>query len=113
MARFVSATQSNREPSNTAINGRTVPAPRGRTAALWVAVVAVAAMLLLLIFILQNGQPSDMYFLGLHGQLSTGVALLLAAVLGALLVTVPALVRRWLRRGTNRVDPTDGVTPAR
>jgi uncharacterized integral membrane protein len=50
-------------------------------------------LLLLLIFILQNGQRSDVYFLGAHGHLPMGVALLLAAVFGVLLVALPTAVR--------------------
>lgn len=50
-------------------------------------------LLFLLIFILQNGQRSDVYFLGAHGHLPMGVALLLAAVFGVLLVALPTLVR--------------------
>jgi uncharacterized integral membrane protein len=50
-------------------------------------------LLLLLIFILQNGQRSDVYYLGAHGHLPMGVALLLAAVFGVLLVAVPTVVR--------------------
>jgi lipopolysaccharide assembly protein A len=50
-------------------------------------------LLLLLIFILQNGQRSDVYYLGAHGHLPLGVALLLAAVFGVLLVAVPTVIR--------------------
>lgn len=50
-------------------------------------------LLLLLIFILQNGQRSDVYYLGAHGHLPMGVALLLAAVFGVLLVALPTTVR--------------------
>jgi uncharacterized integral membrane protein len=49
-------------------------------------------MLLSLIIILQNGQPSDVHFLGAHGQLPMGIALLMATAFGVLLVTVPALI---------------------
>jgi hypothetical protein len=48
---------------------------------LWVAlVVAAFVLLLLLIFILQNGQRAQVSFLGAHGSLPMGVALLLATV---------------------------------
>jgi uncharacterized integral membrane protein len=56
-------------------------------------VVFALVLLLLLIFILQNGQRSDVYFLGAHGRLPMGVALLLSAIFGVLLVTLPAAVR--------------------
>jgi len=73
----------------------------------WVAlVVAAFVFLLLLIFILQNGQWAQVSFLGAHGHLPMGVALLLAAVFGVLLVALPGTARiiqlRMLgrRRGT-------------
>lgn len=68
--------------------------PRSRAGGLWVVVVSFAVVLLLLmIFILQNGQRSDVYFMGAHGHLSMGVALLLSAIFGALLVALPTVVR--------------------
>jgi uncharacterized integral membrane protein len=68
--------------------------PRSRAGGLWVLLVSFAVvLLLLLIFILQNGQRSDVYYLGAHGHLPLGVALLLAAVFGVLLVAAPAVVR--------------------
>jgi uncharacterized integral membrane protein len=60
----------------------------------WVALlVAAFVLLLLLIFILQNSQRADVRFLGAHGHLPMGVALLLAAVFGVLLVALPGTVR--------------------
>jgi uncharacterized integral membrane protein len=50
-------------------------------------------LLLLLIFILQNGHTVAISFLGARGHLPLGVALLLAAVLGVLLVAIPGTVR--------------------
>jgi uncharacterized integral membrane protein len=68
--------------------------PRTRAGGLWVAlVVFTLVLLLLLIFILQNGQRSDVYFLGAHARLPMGVALLLSAIFGVLLVTLPAAIR--------------------
>ncbi len=68
--------------------------PRSRAGGLWTVLVAFAlVLLLLLIFILQNGQRSDVYLLGAHGHLPMAVALLLAAVFGVLLVALPATVR--------------------
>jgi uncharacterized integral membrane protein len=61
---------------------------------LWVATVAFAlVLLLLLIFILQNGQRAEVSFLGAQGHLPMGVALLLAAVFGVLLVALPGTAR--------------------
>jgi uncharacterized integral membrane protein len=68
--------------------------PRSRAGGLWVALVTFALiLLLLLIFILQNGQRSDVYFLGAHGHLPMGVALLLSAIFGVLLIALPTVVR--------------------
>jgi putative membrane protein len=60
---------------------------RTRTGGLWVAVTGAAVvLLLLLIFILQNGQQVQVSFFGGDGHLPLGVAMLLSAVAGALLV---------------------------
>ncbi|GAB3177918.1 putative integral membrane protein [Micromonospora palomenae] len=78
---------------------------------LWVAAVLFAfVLLLLLIFVLQNGQRAEVSFLGAHGHLPVGVALLLAAVFGILLVALPGTARivqlRMLqRRPGARSDP--------
>ena len=68
--------------------------PRTRAGGLWVtAVVAAVVLLFLLIFILQNGQRVQVSFLGVEGQLPLGVALLLAAACGVLLVAIPGTGR--------------------
>jgi uncharacterized integral membrane protein len=68
--------------------------PGSRAGGLWaVLVVFAVVLLLLLIFVLQNGQRSDRYFMGAHGHLPMGVALLLSAISGVLLVALPTLVR--------------------
>ena len=70
------------------------PAPRSRVGGVWVAmIVAALVLLLLLIFILQNGQRAEVSFFGAHGSLPMGVALLLAAVFGVLLVALPGTAR--------------------
>jgi len=67
---------------------------RTRLGGLWIAATSFAVvLLLLLIFILQNGQRVSISYLGGHGHLPLGVALLLAAVLGVLLVLVPGTGR--------------------
>jgi uncharacterized integral membrane protein len=80
----------------------------------WVAlVIAALVFLLLLIFILQNGQRAQVSFLGAHGHLPMGVALLLAAVFGVLLVALPGTARiiqlrmLSLRRGTGAAPAAD------
>jgi lipopolysaccharide assembly protein A len=65
-----------------------------RISGLWVAVGIFALVLLfLLIFILQNSRGVDISYLGAHGHMPLGVALLLAAVCGALLAILAAAVR--------------------
>ena len=67
---------------------------RTRISGLWVAVGIFALVLLfLLIFVLQNGRGVDITYLGAHGHMPLGVALLLAAVCGALLAILAAAVR--------------------
>jgi uncharacterized integral membrane protein len=85
--------------------------PRSRIGGVWGALIAAAVVLLfLLIFVLQNGQRVEVSFLGAHGTLPMGVALLLAAVFGVLLVALPGTariiqLRRSGRRGASRVGP--------
>jgi uncharacterized integral membrane protein len=91
--------------------------PRSRAGGFWTVLVAFALVLLfLLIFILQNGQRSDVYLLGAHGHLPMAVALLLAAVFGVLLVALPATIRilqlrlvatRTLKNTTTTRTPAD------
>jgi len=76
----------------------------------WVTLlVAAFVLLLLLIFILQNGQQAEVSFLGAHGRLPMGVALLLAAIFGVLLVALPGTARiiqlRMLSRRGNNTPP--------
>jgi len=77
---------------------------RTRTSSMWTAVACAAVVLLvLLIFILQNQQPVTVAFFGLQGRLPLGVALLLAAVGGALVVLVAGMARiLQLRRVARR-----------
>jgi uncharacterized integral membrane protein len=60
----------------------------------WFGAAAFAVILvLLLIFILQNSRTVQISYLGAHGHLPLGVALLLAAILGILLVIIPGTAR--------------------
>jgi uncharacterized integral membrane protein len=70
------------------------PASRTRTASAWTSLIAGAVVLvLLLIFILENTQRVKVNFLGANGHLALGVALLLAAAAGALLVGIVGVAR--------------------
>ena len=76
---------------------------RTRTGGIWVAVGFFAViLLLLLIFILQNGTQVSVSYLGMHGHLPLGVALLLAAVCGVLLVVLAGTARIGQLRATAR-----------
>jgi uncharacterized integral membrane protein len=67
---------------------------RTKAGAAWVAAAMFAViLLLLLIFILENGHTVAISFFGASGHLPLGVALLLAAVLGVLLVAIPGTAR--------------------
>ena len=82
---------------------------RTRTSGVWVAVAFFAVvLLLLLIFILQNGTEVSVSYLGLHGRLPLGVALLLSAVCGVLLVVLAGAARisqlRTVARRHRRAD---------
>ena len=89
---------------------------RTRLGGAWVAVALFAVvLLLLLVFILENGQQVNIGYFGAHGHLPLGVALLLAAVLGILLVVIPGAGRMMqLRRTARRHRKADAaaVTPA-
>jgi len=70
------------------------PAPanvrRTRLGGLWLVFTLGAALLvLLLVFILMNGQRVQIHIYGAHWNAPVGVALLMAAALGVLLVVVP------------------------
>jgi uncharacterized integral membrane protein len=82
---------------------------RTRTSGIWVAMGFFAVvLLLLLIFILQNNTQVSVSYLGMHGHLPLGVALLLAAVCGVLLVVLAGAARisqlRAVARRHRRVD---------
>ncbi len=89
--------RETRTTSHEPVPGRT------RTGSLWVAVGAAAVvLLLLLIFILQNGSTIQINLFGANPDLPLGVALLLAAVLGALLVVLVGAARGVQLRHTAR-----------
>lgn len=80
-----------------------------RTSGIWGASIAFAVLLLLLlIFILQNNRSVPLQFLGFDGSMPLGVAMLLAAVLGALLVAMAGVARvLQLRRVAKRHRTAD------
>jgi len=89
---------------------------RTRTGGWWVALVAAAfVMLLLLIFVLQNGQSVRISFLGAHGNLPLGIAILLAAIAGVLIVAIPGSGRiiqlRHLAQRQQQPGPPSSTAP--
>ena len=62
-------------------------------------------LLLLLIFILENRREVDIAYFGAHAHMPRGLALLLAAALGALLVAIPAAARIIQQRRAARRQP--------
>ena len=65
-----------------------------RTSMVWTMVgIGVVLLVAILVFILQNGQRVRVRFLMVDGTLQLGVALLFAALLGALLVLVAGAAR--------------------
>ncbi|KOV81521.1 hypothetical protein ADL03_28140 [Nocardia sp. NRRL S-836] len=83
-----------------------------RISGTWVAIlVAIVVLIFLLIFILQNGNDSTIHFLWGQSTLPLGVALLFAAIGGAVLVAVVGAARiMQLRRQAKRVE-ADRVLP--
>lgn len=93
-------------PSEPPTVGPAVGPKLGRTrfSGLWLGLIFSALVLIfLLVFILQNLELVQIEFLGFSGTLPTGVALLLAAIAGVLLVAIPGTGRiLQLRRAANR-----------
>jgi uncharacterized integral membrane protein len=91
---------------------------RTRIGGVWVAAALFALiLLLLLIFILENGHNVDIAYFGAHVRSPLGVALLLAAILGVLLVLIPTAARimqlRMAARRNSRAAAKDAArTPA-
>ena len=67
---------------------------RTRTSSLFVAAVAgLVLALLMLVFVLQNGDSQDLEFLWMDFSVPAGVAMLLAAIIGGLVVALLGLGR--------------------
>ena len=87
-----------REPATGArgkgSQGRRSGAPRTRLSAAFVGAVAgLLVLVFLLIFILENTESVTVNFLGASGRLGLGIALLVAAVAGALIVAILGVAR--------------------
>lgn len=84
----------------------------GRTAGAWIALIVGALLLiLLLVFVLQNNVLTKFHYMGIEFGLPLGVAMLLAAVTGALVMALVGSVRmiqmswtiRRLRKSQERI----------
>lgn len=65
----------------------------------WAAIIVGAiALIVLLVFIVQNQQPVQLVFFNLSWEFPIGVGMLLAAILGALLMACIALIRMFQLR---------------
>lgn len=116
VARAVTGSAPGGTLSPTASGGTSVPGGRGATpgaapgaggkvrrkdrdSTVWARVVpALVALVVMLIFILQNFQDVKVSFITLHGSFPLALALLFAAILGALVVVSLELVRVVQRR---------------
>ncbi|KQX68609.1 hypothetical protein ASD06_17675 [Angustibacter sp. Root456] len=76
-----------------------------RWGAAWFATgIALLLLVLLIIFVLQNGRKVDVTFLGLDGSLPLGMALLIAAVGGGVVVAISGVARvAQLRLSARRI----------
>lgn len=81
--------------------------PSSRVGRAWTALVPAGVVLgIVLIFVLQNLQRSDVTFLMWSGELPLGVALLVSAVLGAVAVFLLGSVRILQLRHMTRSRPS-------
>jgi uncharacterized integral membrane protein len=80
------------------------PLRSSRTSGVWIAVVALAVVLILLVvFIAQNTQDVHVSFLGWDGEAPLAVTLLVAAIAGIVLTAVAGSLRIFqLRRRVRR-----------
>ncbi|HET9647950.1 MAG TPA: lipopolysaccharide assembly protein LapA domain-containing protein [Microlunatus sp.] len=81
-------------------------APRvTRVSAAWAATgVALVLLILLIVFILQNSTKVNVRFLGMSGTIPLGMALLIAAVAGGVVVAIAGVARvTQLRMSARRI----------
>jgi uncharacterized integral membrane protein len=105
-----------REPNGPPASESTAPSAGGaprltRAGAVWAATgAALLLLILLIVFMLQNSTKVDVHFLGVTGTIPLGMALLIAAVGGGVVVAIAGVARvtqlrmnaRRTRRGTSR-----------
>ena len=91
---------------------RNPPYTHTRLSGYWAAiVVGLVVLLILIVFILENSQKVKISFFGAHAQLAEGVALLLAAVIGGLVVVFAGMARiLQLRARAHRTAKAAGLS---
>jgi uncharacterized integral membrane protein len=104
-----------REPQDRRGQGLQSSVPSTRTSVSWTFVaVAIVALVVVLVFILENLHATDATFFGVHWRIPLGLDLLLAALLGATAVFVVGaartlqlrlLARRTMRARDTRLNP--------
>jgi uncharacterized integral membrane protein len=82
-----------------------------RASAVWVAVAgALVLLVLLIVFILQNPVKVEVHFVGVEGTLPLGMALLIAAVVGGVVVAIAGIARvTQLRINARRIRRSAGA----
>ncbi|HEX5018936.1 MAG TPA: lipopolysaccharide assembly protein LapA domain-containing protein [Actinomycetes bacterium] len=99
MTKDPSSSRTDEGPAATttsdAASSPTRRAPRvTRASAAWLATgVALVLLILLIVFILQNSTKVEVQFLGMSGTIPLGMALLIAAVGGGVVVAVAGVAR--------------------
>lgn len=99
MATDSPSSRSNEGPAETTTSeADSAATPRAsrltRASAAWMATgVALLLLILLIVFILQNSTKIEVQFLGLSGTIPLGMALLIAAVGGGVVVAIAGVAR--------------------
>jgi uncharacterized integral membrane protein len=82
---------------------------RTRAGALYAAMAALAVITaLFVVFVLQNADSTQIRFLWMEGNVPVAAALLLAAVVGAVLMAVPATIRMSQLRHSLKLSGRQG-----
>jgi uncharacterized integral membrane protein len=76
---------------------------RTRLSGFWAAfAVCVAVLVILIVFVLENSQKVTISFFGAHGHLDAGIALLISAAFGALVIVFAGTARILQVRSRHR-----------
>jgi uncharacterized integral membrane protein len=99
MAIDPASSRSDEGLTDAAASGAGSPSARGaprltRASAVWVATGAALLLLtLLIVFILQNSTKVEVHYFGMSGTIPLGMALLIAAVGGGVVVAIAGVAR--------------------